>query len=84
MRDNMSDFFEYNNLKYPYKTIYFPNFDCHYIVATEDLEHKLLPNGETYHSETAKDIDERIFFFVPNEVFFKDDDYIAQFIGDLL
>lgn len=80
----MLDFFEYNNLKYPCKTIYFPDFDCHYIVATEDLERQLLPNGGAYHSEIAEDIDERIFFFVPNEILFKDDDYIVQFIGESL
>ena len=48
----MLDFFEYKNHKYPYKTVYFSNFNCNYIIATEDFESQLLPDGETYHSKT--------------------------------
>lgn len=80
----MPNFFEYNKLKYPCKTIYFPDFDCHYIIATEDLEFQLLPDGETYHSEIARIIDEQIFFYVPDEIFFQDNEYIAKHIGESL
>ena len=61
----MTDFFEYDNCKYPYKTIYFQNDNCSYIIATENLELKLLPDGENYDSGLAQKIDDRIFFFVP-------------------
>ncbi|WP_288983283.1 hypothetical protein [uncultured Treponema sp.] len=78
----MLDFFEYKNHKYPYKTVYFSNFNCNYIIATEDFESQLLPDGETYHSKTAMEIDEKIFFYVPKEFFLMDDEYISKFIGE--
>ena len=78
----MLDFFEYKYHKYPYKTVYFSNFNCNYIIATEDFESQLLPDGETYHSKIAMEIDEKIFFYVPKEIFLMDDEYISKFIGE--
>ena len=80
----MIDFFEYNGNQYPYKTIYFHTDSCYYIIATDDLENVLLPDGENYDSEFARKIDEQIFFFVPNEIFNFSDNKIEQFVGKAL
>ena len=78
----MLDFFEYKNHKYPYKTVCFSNFNCNYTIATEDLESQLLPDGETYHSKTAMEIDEKNFLYVPTEIFLMNDERISKFIGE--
>lgn len=78
----MTDFFEYDNCKYPYKTIYFQNDNCSYIIATENLELKLLPDGENYDSGLAQKIDDRIFFFVPEKIFSQNDRQVIKFIEE--
>lgn len=78
----MTDFFEYDNCKYPYKTIYFQNDNCSYIIATENLELKLLPDGENYDSGLAQKIDDRIFFFVSEKIFSQNDRQVIKFIEE--
>ena len=78
------DYFEYKGKNYPYKTIYFQSEENAYIVATEELEHVLLPDGCTYDSEEARCIDEQIFFFVGDDILSQPDDFIEKYVTESL
>ena len=78
------NYFEYNGKNYPFKTIYFQSEENDCIIATEELEHELLPNSESYNSEEAKLIDEQIFFFVPDNILEKADNLIEKYVMESL
>ena len=43
-----------------------------------------MPNGSDYDSEEAKDIDEKVFFFVPYRILNKSDEIIEKYVNETL
>ena len=78
------NYFDYSGKNYPFKTIYFQSEENDYIIATEELEHDLLFDSESYNSEEAKLIDAQIFFFVPENILEKSDDIIEKYVMESL
>ncbi len=76
---NSFDFYAENALL---KTIYSVEDNCHYTIATENYERVLIPDGSSYSSEEAKFIDEEIFCYVPEDVFFSSEEQIWNFIKE--
>ena len=57
---------EYKGIEYP---VAFVEVDGKVvIVATESLEHVLMPDGANYADNEARWVDERIFCYVPDEM----------------
>ena len=57
---------EYKGIEYP---VAFVAVDGKVvIVATESLEHVLMPDGANYADNEARWVDERIFCYVPDEM----------------
>ena len=78
------DYFEYKGKSYPFRCAYFQNEDANYIVSCEKLNSVLLPDGSNYDSEEAKYIDEKIFFFVPENILDKSDETIEKYVSEAL
>lgn len=64
--------FDFNKKTYPVRTIKFCDGDTEndVIIGTESFEDALMPNGADFASERARSIDEEIFFYVPDQIFF--------------
>lgn len=77
----MEHFFELRGKKYPYKYCYFSEDDCHYIIATEELNTALFSDSGEYVSDEARIIDEQTFGFVNEENFYKNDKEIELILG---
>lgn len=80
----MENYFDYKEKRYPCKRIYFPKDDNYYTISVESLEKILIPNDGTYDSDTARFIDEQIFFFVPDDMLCGRESMIAQFVENNL
>lgn len=78
------DYFEYKGKSYPFRTVYFQNEDTSYIVSSEELNSVLLPDGSSYDSEEARYIDEKIFFFVSENILDKSDETIEKYVSEAL
>ena len=77
-------YFEYKGKTYPFKSVYFHNEDAQFIISCEELDTTLMPNGSDYDSEEAKDIDEKVFFFVPYRILNKSDEIIEKYVNETL
>ena len=77
-------YFEYKGKHYPFKYVYFKNEDTQHIISCEELDTVLIPNGSDYDSDQAKDIDEKIFFFVPYSVLNESDEIIEKYVNEAL
>lgn len=78
------EYFEYNGKSYPFKSVYFQNDNSEYNISTEDLSYELFPNGSDYDSDEARDIDEKIFFFVPERILNNSDAFIEKYISEAI
>lgn len=72
----MIEYIEYEGKIYPTKWIVIDDWGWE-VVATESLEHALMPNGE-YRDDTAKGIDEAFFYYVPDDLIDSPD--LAQYV----
>ena len=78
------EYFEYKGKAYPFKSVYFQNEGNEYIISTEALSSVLLPNGSDYDSDEAKCIDGKVFFFVPEDILNKSDEFIERYVGEVI
>jgi len=78
------EYFEYEGKSYPFKSVYFQNEDANYIISCEKLNKVLLPNGFDYDSDKAKNIDEQIFFFVPDDMINESDEVIEKYVSEAI
>lgn len=69
---------EFNNGLFPVREVHVKGFGDRY-VATESLEHELMVNDE-YVSEEAKELDEKIFFYVKDRIISFDDKRLAAHV----
>lgn len=76
------EYFEYKGKSYPSKSVYFQNENNEYIISKEDLSSALLQNGSDYDSDEARYIDEKIFFFVPEDILTKSDEFIERYVDE--
>lgn len=74
---------KFNGKEYPTKLLNIPNFG-EMLVSVESLE-KSLHNAEGFYvSDEAQVIDEKIFFFVPDDVIDKDEKEIVEFVEEVV
>lgn len=74
---------KFNGREYPTKLLNIPGFG-EKLVSVESLE-KSLHNAEGFYvSDEAQVIDEKIFFFVPDDVIDKDEKEIVEFVEEVV
>lgn len=66
-----------------FRQIYYADDKCYYTVSTEEFE-KLLIQDDEYTSKKAELIDEKIFCYVPKDVFKASDKQICSFIKEYI
>lgn len=76
------DFISYNGVNYPYVVIDLPNDEV-ITVGGEMLQRSLLPDGESYASDAARFIYEKIGYFVSEKVLLSDEDAILAEIKEI-
>ena len=69
---------EFKGKTYPARKVHIKSFGDRY-VATESLEHELMVDDE-YVSEEAKELDEKIFFYVKDGIISFDDKRLAAHV----
>lgn len=74
---------KYNGKEYPSRTIEVPGFGER-TISVESLEDALLDADSLYVSDEAQVIDEKIFFYVPDDVIDDDDESLAWLIKEAL
>lgn len=74
---------EFNGKKYPTKQVNIPEFGER-LVSVESLEESLMDAEGFYVSDKAQVIDEKIFFYVPDDVINEDEKSLVEFIEDCL
>lgn len=78
----MSDFLIFENKKYPCRDLFFPSENTTYTISVESLNNALLKNNSEYVSNEASFIDEKIFFFVPDEYIERNEKFLCDFITE--
>lgn len=71
---------EFEGKTYPVREVHIKSFGDRYI-ATKTLENILMPNDE-YASDDARDLDERIFFYVEDKYINYDDKKLAKYVEE--
>lgn len=74
---------EFNGKEYPTKLLNIPGFGER-LVSIESLEKTLFDTKGFYVSDEAQVIDEKIFFFVPDDVIDEDEKEIVEFIEEVV
>ncbi len=74
---------EFNGKEYPTKLLDIPNFG-EKLISVESLEKTLFDTEGFYVSDEARVIDEKIFFFVPDDIIDEDEKEIAEFVEEVV
>ena len=74
---------EFNGKEYPTKLLDIPNFG-EKLVSVESLEESLHDAEGFYVSDEAQVVDEKIFFYVPDNVIDDDDESLTEFIEEIV
>ena len=74
------DFIEYHGIRFPVREIQLSE-DETVLVGTETLERALIdPVTSQYTDDEAKEIDEQIYFFAPDDMITRGDDELTEFV----
>jgi hypothetical protein len=74
---------EFNDKKYPTRLLNIPGFGA-MLVSVESLE-KSLHNAEGFYvSDEARLVDEKIFFYVPDDIIDDDDESLTEFVEEIV
>lgn len=68
----------FNKKQFPFRILKFKEFG-EVLISTEDLD-SVIMNDSNYISDEARIIDEKIFYYVPNEIIERSDKFIKTFI----
>lgn len=74
---------KFNGKKYSTKQLNIPDFGER-LVSVESLEESLFDTEGFYVSDEAQVVDEKIFFYVPDNIINEDDKAIVEFIEECL
>lgn len=74
---------KFNGKEYPTRQLNIPNFG-EKLVSVESLEKSLYDAEGFYVSDEANEVDEKIFFYVPDDVIDDDDESLAEFIEEVV
>ncbi len=74
---------KFNGKEYSTKQLHIPDFGER-LVSVESLEESLMDAEGFYVSDEAQVIDEKIFFYVPNDIINEDEKTIVEFIEECL
>ncbi len=74
---------KFNGKEYSTKQVNIPDFGER-LVSVESLEESLFDAEGFYVSDEAQVVDEKIFFFVPDDVIDDDDESLAEFIEEIV
>ncbi len=74
---------KFQGKKYPLRMVEIPGFGER-AISVESLEDALLNADSLYVSDEAQVIDEKIFFYVPDDVIDDDDESLAWLIKEAL
>lgn len=75
----MKNIIQFQSIKYDCK--YIATADECYLVADEELEVSLFDKNNNYISDDARNIDERVFCYIPRQVLRSKDSVIAEYIS---
>ena len=74
---------KFNGKEYPTKLLNIPDFG-EKLVSVESLEETLFDAEGFYVSDEAQVIDEKIFFYVPDDVIHHDKESLIEFIEEIV
>ena len=74
---------KFNGKEYSTKQVNVPDFGER-LISVESLEESLMDAEGFYVSDEAQVIDEKIFFYVPDDVINKDEKAIAKFVDECI
>ena len=74
---------EFDGKEYPTKLLNIPNFG-EKLISVESLEESLHDAEGFYVSDEARVVDEKIFFYVPDDVIDDDDESLTEFIEEIV
>ncbi|MBR1695748.1 MAG: hypothetical protein IJ709_10180 [Selenomonas sp.] len=74
---------KFNGKEYPTKMLDIPDFGER-LVSIESLEKSLFDTKGFYVSTEAQIVDEKIFFYVPDDVIDDDDERLTEFIEEIV
>ncbi len=74
------DFIEYHGIRFPVREIQLSE-DETVLIGTESLERELVdPVTTKYTDREARDLDEEIYFYVPDDMITRGDDELTEFV----
>ena len=74
---------KFDGKEYPTKLLNIPNFG-EKLISVESLEESLHDAEGFYVSDEARVVDEKIFFYVPDDVIDDDDESLTEFIEEIV
>ncbi len=74
---------EFDGKEYPIRLLDIPNFGKR-LVSVESLEESLFDAEGLYVSDEAQVVDEKIFFFVPDNIINEDEKEIVRLIEEIV
>lgn len=81
----MTEYIRLNEKQYPIRELWLNEYGMYATTSSEELNDALIGDSGEYVSETARAIDEHIFFFVPAALIHNGSEYeIEHFIQNAL
>ena len=74
---------KFDGKEYPTKLLNIPNFG-EKLISVESIEESLHDAEGFYVSDEARVVDEKIFFYVPDDVIDDDDESLTEFIEEIV